>query len=310
MSVESSRPAMLHGRAGGFGTLLQRRIKEQLAAYSFVLPSILLIGAFLAYPIGYVVYTSFQHWNIIGTPSFVGWKNYRYIFNDPVFTASLWNTVYFVILAVPSQMAVGLCLAVLLNRPFRGRAVYRTIFFIPLAMSFVAAGLVFRWIFAVTPQLGPVPSLLGGRFPAWQSTDGAWAMPMVVLMNTWKSTGYTMIVYLAGLQGISSELYEAAAVDGVGSEWQRFRHISWPLLAPTTWLLLITTTIFSFRAFDPFYVMTNGGPAGATTTVVYYVYNNYASFTGIASAAATVLLAGVFAVVAVQYVATRWTERD
>ncbi len=134
------------------------------------------------------------------------------------------------------------------------------------------------------------------------------AMVMVVIMNTWKSAGFSMILYLAGLQSINPDYYEAAQIDGIRNAWQRFRFISWPLLVPTTALLIITNTIGSFQAFEPFYVMTSGGPTGATTSIIYYVYNNFASRTGVATAAATLFLLGVLAITAVQLLVSRQQE--
>jgi multiple sugar transport system permease protein len=299
---EVSAPAARKGRRW-------LRLREHVAGYSFILPAIALIAVFLLYPIGYVVYLSFFRWDLLGSPTFIGSLNYYRLFHSDEFISAIWHTLYFVILAVPTQMVLGLFLAVLLNRAFIGRRWFRTIFFIPMAMSFVAAGLAFRYIFAISPIQGFIPDLLHGHFPDWEGTAGNWAMPMIVLMNTWKSTGYAMIVYLAGLQGISPDLYEAAAVDGVKSEWQRFRYVSWPLLAPTTWLLIITTTIFTFRAFDPIYVMTYGGPADATETIVFYGYQQYTNQTGLASAAYTVLLIGVLAIAIMQFGITRRGEQ-
>lgn len=133
-------------------------------------------------------------------------------------------------------------------------------------------------------------------------------MIMVVVMNTWRSAGFAMILYLAGLQSISPQLYEAAQIDGISNAWQKFRYISWPLLAPTTTLLIITNTIGSFQAFDPFFVMTNGGPSGATTSIIFYIYNNFATRTGVASAAATIFLILVLIITAVQLTVTRRQE--
>jgi len=281
-----------------------RNVREQLKAFSFVAPALALLSVFLLYPIGYVVFLSFQKWNLLGDPQPIGWANYEFIWGDSRFIRSIWNTIYFVVLAVPTQMALGLFLAVLLNNALRGRRAFRTIFFVPMAMSMAAAGLIFRWLFSNEAQTGVIPELfnsIGLGFPNWQTRDGAWAMLIVVLMNTWKATGYAMVVYLAGLQGINSEIYEAAAIDGTTSEWGKFRDITFPLLSPTTFLLVVTTTIFSFRAFEPFFIMTAGGPAGKTTTIVYYVYQKFPNFVGRASAAATMMLLGVFALTAVQF---------
>ena len=286
-----------------------KTIRRQLQAFSFTVPALVLLAIFLLYPIGYVVYLSFQRWNLLGTPQFIGLQNYSTIlFQDSAFLQSVGVTIFFVILAVPAQVGLGLLLAILIENEFRGRTFFRTVFFIPLVVSFVAAGITFQWMFSTGANPGIFPQMLtniGLKFPDWQHTNGVVAMVMVVIMNTWKATGFSMILYLAGLQSISPELYEAAQIDGVHNAWQRFRYISWFLLVPTTTLLIITNTIGSFQAFEPFYVMTNGGPSGATTTIVFYIYNNFATRTGVASAAATLFLIGVLAITAVQLLVTQ-----
>lgn len=281
---------------------------RQGQAFSFTLPALILLAIFLLYPIGYVVYLSFQRWNLLGTPQFIGLQNYATIlFRDGDFLQSVGVTAFFVVLAVPTQIGLGLFLAVLLNDEFRARTFFRALFFMPLVISFVAAGIIFQWMFSTGAIKGTIPQLLaniGLQFPDWQH-NGFWAMIIIVLMNTWKSAGFSMILYLAGLQSINPDFYEAAQIDGAQNAWQRFRYISWPLLAPTTTLLIITNTIGSFQAFVPFYVMTGGGPAGSTTSIVYYIYNNFTSRTGVASAAATIFLLGVLMITAVQLIASR-----
>ncbi len=293
----------------------QRSWKEflrQWQAFSFTVPALVLLSIFLIYPIGYVVYLGFQRWNLLGTPVYIGLQNYNTIlFRDSSFLQSIGVTFLFVVLAVPTQVGLGLFLAVLLDSEFRGRMFFRTVFFIPMVISFVAAGIVFEWMFSTGANLGTFPQLLaniGITFPDWQHTNGFMAMVMVVIMNTWKSAGFSMILYLAGLQSINPDYYEAAQIDGIRNAWQRFRFISWPLLVPTTALLIITNTIGSFQAFEPFYVMTSGGPTGATTSIIYYIYNNFASRTGIATAAATLFLLGVLAITAVQLLVSRQQE--
>jgi multiple sugar transport system permease protein len=291
----------------------QRRTSKaflyQVQAFSFTVPALVLLAVFLLYPIGYVIYLSFQRWNLLGTPKFIGLENYATIlFRDSAFLQSVGVTIFWVVLAVPAQVGLGLLLAILIENEFRGRTFFRTVFFIPLVVSFVAAGITFQWMFSTGSNPGIFPAALanlGLKFPDWQHTNGIVAMVMVVIMNTWKATGFSMILYLAGLQSISPELYEAASIDGVRNAWQRFRFISWPLLIPTTSLLIITNTIGSFQAFEPFYVMTAGGPSGATTTIVFYIYNNFATRTGIASAAATLFLIFVLAITAVQLLVTQ-----
>ena len=290
---------------------LMARIRRNFAGYMFVLPAIVLVGVFLVYPMVFLIYVSFHKWGILGVPRFVGVDNYVFLLQDNRFWQAIWATIYYAVLAVPAQIALGLLLAILLNKKIFGREVFRTIFFIPMAMSFVAAGILFNWILTTTPLLGFVPKLfrtLGFPFPQWQTNNANWAMVMIVLMNTWKSAGYAMIIYLAGLQGINPSYYEAAQIDGANSGWQMFRHITWPLLAPTTFLLIVTTTVFTVRGFEPIYVMTAGGPAGATTTLVYYVYNKFPNLMGISAAAATVLLVGVLMLTVAQFAANRRKE--
>ena len=289
-----------------------KAILSQVQAFSFTVPALVLLAVFLLYPIGYVIFLSFQHWNLLGTPHFIGLQNYNTIlFQDSEFLQSVGVTVFFVVLAVPAQVGLGLFLAIMLDSEFRARTFFRSVFFIPLVISFVAAGITFQWMFSTGANPGIFPQLfanIGLKFPDWQHTNGVVAMIMVVIMNTWKSAGFSMILYLAGLQSINPDLYEAASIDGISNAWQRFRHISWPLLVPTTTLLIITNTIGSFQAFVPFFVMTNGGPSGATNTIIYYIYNNFATRTGVASAAATLFLIGVLAITAVQLLVTRRRE--
>jgi multiple sugar transport system permease protein len=285
---------------------------SQLQAFSFIVPVLVLLAIFLIYPIGYVVYLSFQRWDLLGTPTFIGLQNYHTIFGvDPSFLQSVGVSFLFVVLAVPTQIALGLLMAILIEDEFRGRTFFRTVFFIPMVISYVAAGITFEWMFSTGANVGIFPQLfanIGLTFPDWQHTNGIMAMIMVVLMNTWRSSGFAMILYLAGLQSISPELYEASQIDGVGNAWQKFRYISWPLLVPTTTLLIITNTIGSFQAFDPFFVMTNGGPSGATTSIIFYIYNTFSTRTGVASAAATVFLIIVLIITAVQLTVTRRQE--
>lgn len=285
---------------------------RQVQAFSFTVPALVLIAIFLVYPICYVVYLSFHRWNLLGTPQFIGLQNYHTIFFvDPVFLQALGVSFLFAILAVPTQVALGLFMAILIADEFRGRTFFRTVFFFPMVISFVAAGITFEWMFSTGANLGFFPQLfanLGLHFADWQHTNGFAAMIMVVVMNTWKSAGFSMILYLAGIQSISPELYEAASIDGISNGWQKFLYISWPLLAPTTTLLIITNTIGSFQAFVPFLVMTNGGPSGATTSIIFYIYNTFATRTGVACAAATVFLIIVLIITAVQLTISRRQE--
>ncbi len=291
---------------------MMRKFRTTLAGYAFIFPAIVLVAIFLLYPIGFVIYISFHKWGILGTPDFVGLKNYATIFGDDRFWQAVLNTGYYMVLAVPAQIGLGLLLAILVNRrDIPGRGLFRTAYFIPLSISFVAAGIIFQWILTTTPIEGFLSHLfgqLGLPFPQWETTDSGWAMVAIAMMNTWKSAGYAMVIYLAGLQGINKDYYEAAAIDGARSEWQLFRYITWPLLTPTTVLLVISTVIFTVRGFEPIFVMTQGGPAGATTTLVYYLYEKFPNTMGVSSAAATFLLVAILLLTLVQFLASRRAE--
>jgi multiple sugar transport system permease protein len=287
------------------------RLRRQLTSFSFVAPALALMSVFLFYPIIYVIVLGFQKWNMLGSPSWVGVSNYQNLLtgaSQADFFHSLYVSIVFVVLAMPAQVGLGLLLAVLLERELRGRALFRAVFFIPMVISFVAAGVAFTWL--LDPSNGYFPTLLG-RFgiemPNWRH-DSTWGIIVVVLMNTWKVAGYSMILYIAGLQGISNDLYEAAEIDGARTQWQRFRHISWPLLVPTTTLLVITNTIGSFQAFVPFYTMTSGAPSGQTQTIVYFIFATFTNRTGLACAAATIFLVLVLIVTAFQLRLTRRNE--
>lgn len=288
--------------------------RPNLIGYAFVLPVVFFVAVFLIFPVLFNIFMSFHRWDILTPPVFRELRNYSFLFMDDNFWQAVWNTVVFVVLAVPAQMGLGLLAALLLNEALVGRNWLRGIIFSPMVVSMAAAGIMFRWLFngseASPSFVSTAVESLGFNYPNWQLETGPWAMIFIVLMNTWKSAGYCMIIYIAGLQGIPRDLYEAASVDGVDTLWQRFRYISWPLLAPTTALLLITTTIFSFRAFDPMYIMTDGGPNGTTTTIIYYIFLKFQSFSGIAAAAATFLLVLVLCLTAIQLRITRRQEAN
>lgn len=219
---------------------------------------------------------------------------------DPKFWFYLYNTLYFM-LGIPLCMAASLGLAVLLNRKIRGRLIYRTLLFLPSVATGVAMFLVWRWIF--NPNVGLLNSsldslgFLGGLRPDWLG-DPALVRPSIIAMGVWTAMGGTnMILFLAGLQGIDPTLYEAAEIDGAGP-WDKFIHITWPQLRPTTFFIFTTSLIGGFQMFDQAYVMTGGGPEGATTTIVYYVYQMMFRFQkmGYAAAIAIVLFQIILAV--------------
>src|SRR5690606_37939758 len=221
----------------------------------------------------------------------VGVENYAEILTqDRNFRRALINTAYYTAGHVPLTMAAGLGLALLVNRQFRGRSFFRTLYFLPHVTPHVAAAIVF--IYILNSDWGVLNwflSRLGLPTPNWLGSP-QWAMPSVILYSIWKGMGYHMLIYLAGLQSIPGELKEAAQIDGAG-RWQIFRHVTWPLLTPTTFFLLTLSIIGSFKVFTSVYIMTGGGPAGATSVLVYRIYQHAFEFfeMGYASAMAYIL---------------------
>ncbi|QSF49711.1 MULTISPECIES: carbohydrate ABC transporter permease [unclassified Thermosynechococcus] len=260
-------------------------------AWLFLLPALLFLTIFVFLPILYLVYLSFT------TGSFsqegvrwVGLQNYQQLLLSPDFWQVIGNTVYFTGATVLPTIVLPLLLAVGLNQGIRGRDLLRTAYFLPTMTSIVAVGLGFRWLFQTDGPVNQLVQTLGGQPIAWLS-DPAWAMPVLILLSSWKQLGFNLVVFLAGLQTIPRDRYEAALLDGANA-WQQFRYITLPGLRPTLILVFVTTTIFTLRSFEQVYVVTGGGPLDTTNLLVFYIYQQaFALFDfGYAAAAATVLL--------------------
>jgi multiple sugar transport system permease protein len=256
----------------------------------FCSPVIIGLLWFTAYPILASFYYSFNDYNVFQPPEWIGLANYRdMLFRDDRFWYSLYNTVYYVGFAVPLGVAFAFFLASILNMKVGGLAFYRTIFFIPSIVPLVATSILWLWIF--NPQYGIANTLLayiGITGPGWIS-DPNWSKPSLVLMSLW-SVGYTVVIFLAGLQDVPQELYEAAELDGA-STWQRTRHITIPMMGPHLLFVTVTGLIFGFQYFTQPLVMTRGGPAFSTTVYSMYLYLNAFEYfkMGYASAMAWIL---------------------
>jgi multiple sugar transport system permease protein len=244
---------------------------QSLTGGVFLLPNLVLVGIFLLVPLVMSFYYSLQKVSSLGQSQFLGINNYTDLFQDAVFWESMRNTAVFTLITVPVGMGLGLALAVLLNGVLPGRTLYRSIIFLPLVISGVATGVLGQWMFDENNGFfNKLLDAIGIAGPHWQS-DGHWAMTSIILVTIWQRIGFDMIIYLAGLQGVSPELLEAATVDGA-SPWQKFRRITFPLLGPSTFFLLIMNIIYSFQVFDTVWAMTRGGPEYSTTTVVTDAY--------------------------------------
>jgi multiple sugar transport system permease protein len=288
-------PPALRRRAG------PRLRQEARWAALFLAPDMLGVLAFTAFPIAAAVVLSFLDWNLITSASYVGFDNFRELLKDEVFWQTMGHTVYFTVGTVPTSMALGLALALALNRPLRGVTFLRTAYFIPVIVPLISVAMVWRWLYDRDFGLINYFLNLGGLPIIGWLTDSTWAMPAVIIMSIWKGLGYNLVIYLAGLQSIPRRLYEAAEMDGA-SAWQRFWRITFPLLTPTTFFVLVVSIINSFQVFGQVYVMTRGGPGNATNTIVYYIYHvGFELFRmGYASALAWTLFMVVFVLTLLQ----------
>src|ERR1041385_7392851 len=251
-----------------------RQMRKQWSAYLFLSPWFIIFAIFTLFSVGFSFYLSFHQWNILepGKP-FVGLDNYIRLFHDEQFYQSLKNTLLFTGFGVPLGMISGLLIALLLNVKVRGQGLFRTLYYIPVITPLVVSAVIWKWIYQgdygllnyYLLKLGIIHKSL-----LWLS-DPNLAMPALILMGIWMGTGGIMVMYLAGLQAIPEELYDAAKVDGANA-FQRLIYVTIPLLAPTTFYVLITSIIFSFQNFARIYIMTNGGPLGRTTVIGYYMY--------------------------------------
>lgn len=253
-------------------TRSRRTRTEASAAYAFLAPSLGLLALFVFVPLGWALVISLQHTDGFGSGSFVALENYARLLSDSVFWRSLLNTVVFTVIVTPAAMVLGLLAALLLNSVLPARGIFRSIFILPMAVSGVATALIGLLIF--DENAGVITQVLRAlHLPtlAWQSSGGP-AFASVVLVTLWWRVGFNMLIYLAGLQGISPDLHEAARLDGA-SGWQRLRYVTVPLLGPSSFFLLVMNVIYSFQVFDIVFVLTGGGPQDATSVLVTYAYD-------------------------------------
>jgi multiple sugar transport system permease protein len=284
----------------------RERDKETLAAWLFLLPSFAGFVVFTAGPVVAAGVISLLDWNLFSPPTFAGLRNFLRLGDDPTFWSALANTAYFTLVSVPLTILVSLALALLLNQGVRRIAVFRSLLLLPYATITVAVA--FVWIWLYIPQDGLINTVLGFvgiDGPSWLVSD-TWAMPALIVMSVWKGFGFGMVVFLAGLQAIPQQLYEAAKVDG-SNPWQSFRNITLPMLSPSFFFVIVTSIIASFQVFDQALIMTDGGPGTDTTTLVMYIYRtgfeNYDQ--GYAAAQSLVLFAFIAVITGIQFLLQR-----
>jgi multiple sugar transport system permease protein len=272
-----------------------RTMRREWSAYLFLSPGLLLFSVFTVFALLFAFYLTFTEWNIIEPDRpFIGLDNYSRMIQDEDFRQSIINTAYYTGATVPLTMGIGLLIALLLNQPIRGRGLFRTLYFLPVVTPFVVVAIVWKWLYNGDFGLFNYYLLKTHLInePLMWLSDKNLAMPSVVLMSVWSGVGFSMVIYLAGLQSIPQELYEAARMDGAGW-WAQLRHITIPMLAPTTLFLMVMGIIGSFQVFTQIFIMTNGGPVNRTTTMVFYIYE--AAFKFYEMGYASTLAYGLFA---------------
>lgn len=279
--------------------------KEWVLFLLFIAPNFFFLILFTYWPLWENVRLSLQQTDLLafsGEPEWVGLENYQWLFGNRTFRYVVQNTVIFIVSCVGLTFLFGLMIALLLNQKLRLRTPVRALVFAPFLLSGAAIGIVWAYIF--DPRFGLLAQILGWfniPSPHWLDRP-EWALPAIIIVYVWKNLGFATVIFLAGLQGIPKDLYDAAKVDGAGP-WWRFRSVTLPMLAPISFFLMVTSVLATFQAFDIQQVMTSGGPAYATTTLVYYVYEQSfgqgANF-GRAAAAAIILFISMLIVTALQ----------
>ncbi len=267
----------------------------------FLAPSLLGLTLFTLLPIIASAGLTVFEWDLLTPPRFVGLENFVNLASDQNFRQAFWHTLQYIIGYIPTVMVLALAVALMLKQTSRWSVLLRIGFFMPVVSAWVAVALIWKWL--LNPRFGLfnyLLSLLGIVGPNWLF-DPKWAMPAIIMTSVWKDIGFVMVMFLAGLQSIPHEYYEAADLDGASS-WQRLRYITLPLLSPTTFFVIIMLLINSFQVFDQVWIMTEGGPAGATMVLVEQIVKNAFSYSrmGYASAMSWVLFAMVFVVTVIQ----------
>ncbi len=288
---------------------MSKTTKQNLIAYSFIAPNFIGFAIFTLIPLIFAIILTFLNWDGANPITFAGFDNVIRLFGDAQFKRAFLNTIVYTALVVPLTLVFALAIAMLLNQKIFGRNFFRAISFFPYVASLVAVAAVWNYLFS--PNMGPINGILNQitglpyeELPGW-GADKDWAMITVVMFSVWKNMGYYMVIYLAGLQGVNPELYEAANIDGA-SAWQRFRNVTIPQLAPTTFFVTMMLIISSFKVYDIFINLFAGGDnqlSDATRVLVYQIYNTaFRSLEyGYASAQAMVLFILVLGITMLQF---------
>lgn len=288
---------------------LSLTLRSTLVGWSFILPNFLGFAVLTLVPVIILFYMSMTSWNVFGAANWVGFDNFERLLQDRSFHKALTNTLYYAVVHIPLTLGASLGLALLLNRKLRGVAFFRTVAFFPYITSVVAIAVVWNMLFS--PETGPINQILGWfgiDGPGW-TTSSTWAMPAIIIVSVWREMGYYMLLFLAGLQTVPTQLYEAARLDGANA-WQRFTNVTLPGLRPTTFFVTVMLTIASFKVLDLVLVMTNGGPGQSTLVLSQYIFTKgfVENQFGYASSVAVVLFLICIAVTIFQFLVNKRRE--
>lgn len=281
--------------------------RNRIVGWLFISPWAIGFLAFALFPFLASLYYSFTDYNILAPPAWIGGQNYQQMFQDPLFWQSLYNTFYFTVIAVPLSTVVAIAIALLLNMKIRGQAVYRTLFYLPSVVPIVASSVLWIWIF--NPSFGFLDAFLravGLPAPGWLYSE-TWVKPSLILMALW-SVGSPIVIYLAGLQGVPQDLYEAALLEGANAG-QRVRYVTLPMISPVILFNVVLGLIGSFQYFTQAYVMTQGGPDNASLFFALYLYQQAFQYLHLGYASAMAWLLFVLILIATLFVfrsSARW----
>jgi multiple sugar transport system permease protein len=281
-------------------TAIQRQ--EALWGYIFIAPGTILLLFFVILPVIAAGGISLTKWTLLSPPQFAGLSNYQKLLPDPIFHEVMLNTLYFTVVSIPLGITCSLGMAVALNQKIRGLVFFRTAYYLPVISASVAVSAVWMWILDSNYGLLNFVLIHLGLEPVNWLNSTTWAMPSIILVSVWKNMGFNMIIFLAALQDVPQEMYEAARIDGAG-RWKLFRHITIPMITPALFFTIITGVISSFQSFDLVYNMTDGGPARSTSVIGYYIWQQAFDFLhmGYGAAIAYILFFLILVVTLIQW---------
>jgi putative chitobiose transport system permease protein len=243
-----------------------------LTPFLFLVPGVIILGAFIFYPMLNAIWLSFTNYNIVAEADFIGLENYKELFSDALFWKVLGQTLLYLVIVVPALVILPIFLAILVNQQVKGIGFFRSAYYVPVVTSMVVVGIAWKWVYADKGILNYILESVGLiSEPVNWLTSTTTSIFAVMVVTIWKGLGYYMVIYLAGLQSISDDLYEAAEIDGA-SKWKQIWHITIPLLMPSIMIVTIMSSISAMKVFEEIYVMTGGGPLNSSKTLVFYIY--------------------------------------